>query len=273
MIIFFGLFLKQCNDIKSLHLQVAAKEQQIKVDEFNRQASIDTIKQSYDAKTGELTATIKGYQLTTQQLTDQYSTLFGSIQDLKSAWKNAKPSTIVNNQYSVNEKISDVTTTATGLDSMGSANISFIADTIFSPGNTRKISGKIPFSIAFYKKQDSSLLNYSSQSFYSKVYSGSTILNFDQEMNVFTGLNKDPKTGQVSVWAKTNYPGVHFNVLKGASIEDDKVTTEALKQPAKRWGIGFSLGVGGIYNTQDKLYIPSLYFGIGLNYTPKKLQF
>jgi hypothetical protein len=273
LVIFVLLFLKQCNDIQHLKGEVEAKDQEIKRQENNHLADMDTIQQSYDKKSGTLTATIRGYELTLDELNGKYSNLFGDINQLKKDWKNAKPTTIVENNYFITEKITNVDTKSTSVDSMGTGSISFVADTVFSEGNSRKISGKVPYGITLYSKSDSVLLNYNKQNFFAKLNPGSTTLDFTQEMTIYTGLNRDKKTGETTVWAKTNYPGVTFKTLKGANIQDDEATKKALRDSRKAWGLGFSLGVGGVFNPVNMSVGPGVFMGVGLNYTPKKLQF
>ena len=271
--IFIMLFLKQCNDISSLKNQLVAKQTEIQRVQNNSAASLDTIRQSYDSKTGTLTATIQGYDLTVKELNSKYANLFDNVSSLKTTLKGFSPTSISTNTFESKERITDISSSAYALDSMGESNIKFKADTNFIDGNFRKISGKIPFRVAFYKKQDSSLISYEKQNFYSRVYAVSgSIINIDQQMTVYTGLDKNDKTGEVSVWAKTKYPGVTFNILKGATIEDDNKTKSILEESKKTWGLGFSFGIGAICEPQQKIIFPGIYMGIGINYTPKKLQ-
>jgi len=272
VVIFAMLFLKQCNQISSLKGEIENKEKEIQRVERNRLAQLDTIRQYYNEESGSLTATIKGYELTLDELNGKYSQIFGDMEDLKNLWKNNRPVTIVEKSYYITEKITGIDA-INYIDSLGFGNFSFSNDTIFSEGNSRSISGNFPYRISIFSKRDSSLLNYASQSFFAKIDPENYTLDFKQQMTIFTGLTRDKKTGQIDVWAKTNYPGVEFDVLKGASVQDDKATQEALVSARKEWGLGVSFGGGILYSPNTALIYPGAYIGVGLNYTPKKLQF
>lgn len=273
IVVFMLLFLQQCNRVKSLKEELSAKDAEITRVEQNQAASVDSITQSYDSKTGTLTATIKGYEVTMKELDGKYSEIFSNMKEMKKFWKDQKPSSIVENNFYTTENITNMQVSSSKIDSAGNGDISFIADTIFSPGNSRKITGNIPYTLSLFNKNDSSLVNYKNQPYYATTATGKTSLTFDQQMTIYTGLSRDKKTKQTTVWAKTNYPGVTFNVLKGANIQDDDATKKALVSSRKEWGLGFSFGAAGVYNLSNKNIVPGVYFGVGLNYTPKKLQF
>ena len=276
VIIFALLFLKQCNDVSSLKAQLQEKDSQIARTESNYKASIDTIRQTYDKQTGTLTATISGYDLKLQELNDKYSDLFGGVQEMKKILKTQNPISTTENNYYITERITDVSVRSSGVDSLGDGKITIKGDTIFSPGNFRNLSGTIPYQVDFYNKGDSSPVKYSSLPYFAKFQPGASFFDLKQDMTVYTMLTRDKKTGQVSVVAKTNYPGVNFNVLRGATIEDDHTTHETLVNARKAWGAGFSVGIGALYcpvpGTKVPL-LPGVYAGFGLNFTPKKLQF
>jgi len=263
-------FVKQCNSIQSLKDEVEAKDQEILRNENNYLASIDTIKQSYDKTTGTLTASVKGYDLTLKELNTKYSKLFTGIESLKKEWKNSAPTTIIEKHFTISEKITGVNVNSM-IDNSGNGNIAFVADTIFNKGNSRKITANIPYTLNIFNKNDSMLLKYTEQPFFVKTVTSTATIDFQQSMTVYTGLLKDKKTGAITTWAKTDYPGVTFNVLKGANIEDDKATKEALISARKQWGLGTSIGGRLVYSNGN--LFPGVYIGIGLNYTPRKLQF
>jgi hypothetical protein len=70
--------------------------------------------------------------------------------------------------------------------------------------------------------------------------------------------------------AQSKYPGISFSKLEGADIMSDPTSKAAAKNLRSRWGIGLSTGLGVVANTGS--LTPGIYVGIGLNYTPKKLQ-
>lgn len=270
--VFLLLFLKQCNDIKSLKSEVLLKEKENQRIENNYKASVDTIRQSFDKKTGEMTATISGYQVTMQELNGKYANLFQGMNSMKEEWKKTgqKPASVIENNYYITEKIKDVDTKNV-IDSFGNGNVSLYVSDTFSKGNSRTITGKVPYKITLSNKTDSTLVSWDKVEYLVNLHPGKAELTFEQQMEVYTGLNRNSKTGEITTWASTKYPGVKFTVLKGASVEDDSKTKEILKSARKTWGVGFHLGYG---MTLDGLVLrPGIQIGVGINFTPKKLQF
>lgn len=261
------LFIWQYNRAVSFLREVEIAKKEVQRAENNRLASIDSVKQHYDAKTGVLTAEIRGYQVTIDELETKYKDLFGDY--LKE--KNKKPRAVVDIRYRVRESIVGVDIDSTPVDSMGNGVLSFRDSINFSPGNSRVLKGSLPYQLSVYSKKDSSLLNYSKQNFYARTLPDPANFLLEQEMSVNTGLLKDKKTGEVKVWAKTSYPGVTFNLLNGATVEEDEETQEAMKSLRKSWGLGFSLGTGAVYTGSS--LSPGFFAGVGLNYSPKNLQF
>ena len=68
----------------------------------------------------------------------------------------------------------------------------------------------------------------------------------------------------------TDYPGVTFTKLEGASILDDPKNKPALRQLRKNWSLGIQAGYGMTLNGNNINGAP--YLGIGLSYSPKFLQ-
>lgn len=266
------LMFKQCNDIRTLKAEAAAKEQELKRKDNNYLASIATLSQAYNTHTGRLTATIKGYEVTVDELNNKYSNLFSKLDDIKSEWKNSKPVTIIEKHFTVTEKIHGIDTRSF-TDKYGKGEITFNADTTFSAGNTRTINARVPFDINVFDKKDSVLLSYIDQPFFIKTLSKTASVDFKQNMIIYTGAIKDNKSGQINIWAKTDYPGVNFTVLKGATVKDDENTQSALANNRKSWGIGFNFGGGLMYSSINKTFVPGLTVSFGLNYTFKKYQF
>ena len=91
-------------------------------------------------------------------------------------------------------------------------------------------------------------------------------------MNLNLGLFRDKKTKQISIMADTDYPGITFTRLDGALIMDDPESRKVLRQARKQWGIGFNFGYGLMYDVKNSKIVNGPYFGVGLNYTPKFLQ-
>jgi hypothetical protein len=267
VVILILLLLRQCNVSRSLESEIQAAYDEADRIENNHLADLDSIRQNYSKKTGELTAEISGHLLTIDELKGKYKDLFGDYLNEK----NKEPITIIQYRFLTKEIITGVDIESTPIDSMGNGNFSFCDSTKFSVGNSRMISGTIPYKLSLHNKRDSALLDYSKQSFFARAFPGAGNFQLQQEMSVNTGLTKDTKTGAVKVWAKTSYPGVTFEVLKGASVKEDEETKKTLASLRKTWGLGFSVGAGAVYT--GAAVSPGIFAGVGLNYSPKKLQF
>lgn len=215
-----------------------------------------------------LTASIRGYELTVEELEGKYADLFAVMKD----WKGKPPITVVEKHFYVTEHIKSVDISSTPVDSLGQGMITFADDTVFSVGNSRSVSGSFPYAIRLLDKSDSTILDYQEQPFFASLHPGKGEVDLKQEMTLYTGLNRDSKTGEVTTWVKTAYPGVTFKVLKGATIQDDEATRKALVSSRKTLGIGFSTGAGMVY-TNNGTVQPGIFLGVGLNFSPKKLQF
>jgi hypothetical protein len=267
VIILILLLLRQCNVSSSLRADIqAAHDEAVRVDN-NHLADVDSIKQSYSKKTGELTAEISGHLLTIDELNGKYKELYGDYLNEK----GKEPITIIKYRFLTKELITGVDIESTPIDSMGNGSFAFCDSVQFSAGNSRMLSGTIPYKLSLHTKKDSVLLDYSTQDFFARAFPGTGNFQLQQEMSVNTGLTKDTKTGEVKVWAKTSYPGVTFELLKGASIKEDEETKKTLASLRKTWGLGFSVGAGAVYT--GAAVTPGIFAGVGLNYSPKKLQF
>lgn len=91
-------------------------------------------------------------------------------------------------------------------------------------------------------------------------------------MNLNLGLFQDKKTRKISIVADTDYPGVTFTTLEGASIMDDPKNKKILRSMRKTWGLGVNLGYGVLVNTSSGSISTGPYLGLGLSYNPKFLQ-
>ena len=251
--VLIALFCIEKSKISSLNNKISSQQEEAARQERNYKVGLDTIVQSYDKKTGTLTATISGYELTTAEYKKQYNDLFSAMGELKSK----PPLTIIEKQMGIDDKFN--TNVYSTIDSNGIGMITVKADTVFDSLNKRSLSGNIPYKVKIDTFNKFSILT------------GNSSFDIDQTMTVFTGINRDEKTKQISVWAKTNYPGVTFNLLRGATIEDDQATKKALESSRREWGLGFSGGYGFQYNSNQVR--PGFFIGVGINYSPKKLQF
>lgn len=93
--------------------------------------------------------------------------------------------------------------------------------------------------------------------------------SIDLEQNIFltASINKDKKTKEVFVNLSTDYPNTTFNSAQGIMIDQSSSGFRDLQlQNRKTMGIGLHIGLGS--NGSDI----SPFIGLGINYTPKFLQ-
>ena len=91
-------------------------------------------------------------------------------------------------------------------------------------------------------------------------------------MGLNIGLFKDKETKKILLKVDTDYPGITFTSLSGANILDDPKNKKILRQTRKTWGIGINTGYGVLVNPRNGTIGSGIYFGIGLSYSPKILQ-
>ena len=95
-------------------------------------------------------------------------------------------------------------------------------------------------------------------------------LSIDQTIDIRTGLYRDKETKRTYVRLFTDYPGITLKDMQAIDITDSD-SRKALRAARKEWGIGFSVGWGIGFSNSG--YSVGPYLGIGLNYSPKFLQF
>jgi hypothetical protein len=260
VIIFLTLFLYQCDRSSKLNLKIDNYEKEQTRLKNNETAALDTAK-TYKDKNGFLTTSITAYQLTQDELKNQYSNLFGEFND----WKLNRPSVIIKGDAEIIEKFVNVYVKVQ-TDSLGGI---MSIDTLqkFEDNNSRRFVGNIPYIMTYFNNNDS--LNIAKDSINTFGVPSPYNANFmiKQNIKLYTGLsyNKEDKTSKV--WIKTKYPNITFTEIVGADIIDNEKNKEALRKMRKNWGVGFSLGVGLNKNMEF-----SPYLGLGVNYTPKILR-
>lgn len=250
-IILFLFLLHQCNSIRNLKDEVKAEQRENIRITNNFEASQDTIRQ-FKISDSTTRAEILGYQLTVDELKDNYSELLGKYE----IERNKKPKTIIRTEYIIKEVIREVPVYVASNED-GTYSIIFSDSTKFNELNYRNLSGNIPFII------DTSDVK-------PKVIPGNGNFDLELGMNLRLALFKDDITKKIMIKADTDYPGIKFTELEGADIlYEDNSSTRDLR---KRFSIGLSTGFGAMYNTQSNNIGVGPYIGIGLNYQPKILQ-
>lgn len=254
-VILLLLFLRQCNATKAAKSEAEIQKQETQRISNNYEAAIDTIRQGkFDKDTWR--AEKSGYELTLDELNGKYADLLGDFE----FEKNKPPKVIIKTVYVIKEVIREVPVLVE-IDAFGNTSLVFSDSTRHNANNYRYLSGKIPYKIVM-DPIDST---------YSVVPEDAT-LELALGMNLNLGLFQDKKTRKISILADTDYPGVTFTTLDGASIMDDPKNKKILRSMRKTWGLGVNLGYGLLVNPGSGLISTGPYLGVGLSYNPKILQ-
>ena len=236
--ILIAIILMQCSQNNGLKSDLANQKAEVQRTQNNMEALKAPIIQG---KINDSTwrAERLGLQLTMGELKKSYSDLLTGFED----FKKQTPKTIERFTVTNNEIIREIPI-VNKIDSLGDGSFSFNDSTKFADGNSRTISGIIPFTSAFYKKKDSTQVDLNKDGLYTKIKPGDVNFILEQKMKLKVGLFEDPKTKKVTIAATTSYPGVSFSQLDGADIMSDDISRKAARNLRKTWGIGVTLGYG-----------------------------
>jgi hypothetical protein len=255
IVILMLLFLRQCNRAKYFKEQVEIEKLETQRVSNNYEAAMDTITQGkIDKDTWR--AEKSGYELTLDELTGKYADLLGDFE----VEKNKPPKVVIKTEYVIKEVITEVLVFVE-IDSLGNTSLTFNDSTRHNANNYRYLSGKIPYKI---------VMNPIDSTY--NVVPSPGAFDLTLGMNLNLGLFQDKKTKKISILADTDYPGVTFTNIEGASIMDDPESKKVVRSMRKTWGLGLNVGYGFSVNTGTGVVSPGPYMGVGLNYNPKFLQ-
>jgi hypothetical protein len=150
-------------------------------------------------------------------------------------------------------------------DKDGNEFISFTHSPKMKGNNSLTINGKIPYTLDLTKSQEKDDLVFA------KLNPGLASLDIKQNIEITTGIYRDPKTKRLMTRVATEYPGLEFKDVNSFTILDTKENKKTLRSIRKPYGIGVNFGVGLAAN--QKGIGPGIYLGIGFQYSPKILQF
>lgn len=255
VVVFLLLFLHQCNATKAAKAEVELQKKETVRISNNYEAAMDTIRQTkVDDNTWR--SEKLGYELTLDELKDKYADLLGDFK----VEKNKPPKTIIKTEFVINEKIDSVLVTSI-LDSSGNGYLVIVDTAQYDSSNFRYLNGNIPFKLVF-NDLDSS---------YQLVPDLGTF-EITQGMNLNVGLFQDKDTRKISIMVDTDYPGITFTKIDGASIMDDPENKKILREMRKPWSLGLNVGYGAIVNIKNGNVSTGPYVGFGISYSPKFLQ-
>lgn len=240
MVILAFMLFRSCGNEEEQALEIARLE-------HNTKAANDTMR-AYVTKNGNMAAEITAYKLDVkkdadiiEKLTEGYEDLRG---DLVALAKGG--ATIIERKEDVIvevEKISDTTGVIALNDS-----------TMYNPTNYSKLSVKAPYHI---------------KGTYLTVDKASYEVTTALDLLIRFQADKD----DLKVIAETPHKGVVFSNIQGGVVQAQDLPKSVRMALRREWGLGFSLNGGLGYNPVNMSIMPVISFGVGINYTPKKLQF
>jgi hypothetical protein len=214
-----------------------AKSEAVRIDN-NWKASLDTI-QNYIDENGNAAAQIRALNLSLEELENE----------LKFE-KGKPPITVIKTETVIKEVIVEVPVIV--LDTItGNFNSALtFADKKEWGKSFRNIGGLVPYEL------NDSVITF-----------GDATIELEQNIFLSATLTRDNKTKELFVNLLTDYPGTTFNSAEGILIDQKSKAFKSLQyENRKTLGLGLQLGVG-LSGQQITPYV-----GVGLNYTPKFLQ-
>ena len=254
IVVLILLFLKQCGETSRM-------EAEAKREHNNYLASLDSVR-TIKNENGHLIQEKSAYELKASELSKSQKDLIHQL-GLKSSGRGNTPNSVINIVTEIRDSVKIASTIVK--DPNGDESINFLHNPLM-PGNNRlKITGKTPYTISIHVDP------LDSTKYIATILPGLTALNLEQNIDITTGIYRDPKTKRMMTRVTTTYPGLTFNDINSFDITDNADTRKALKSARKEFGLGVQLGYG-ISGSSTGL-TPGFYIGFGVHYSPRFLQF
>lgn len=248
------LFLKQCG--KTAHMEAEAKREH-----NNYLASLDSVR-TIKSDNGRLIQEKSAYELKASELSKSQKDLIHQL-GLKSSGRGNTPSSVINIVTEIRDSVKIASTIVK--DTNGDESINFLHNPQMPGNNKLKITGKTPYTISLHVDP------LDSTKYIATILPGLTSLNLEQNIDITTGIYRDPKSKRMMTRVTTDYPGLTFNDINSFDITDNPDTRKALKAARKEFGLGVQVGYG-ISGSSAGLS-PGFYIGFGVHYSPRFLQF
>jgi len=254
IVIMILLFLKQCGE--TAHMEAEAKREH-----NNYLASLDSVR-TIKSENGHLIQEKSAYELKTSELSKSQKELIYQL-GLKSSGRGNTPNSVINIVTEIRDSVKIASTIVK--DPNGEESINFLHNPQMPGNNKLKITGKTPYAINIHVDP------LDSTKYIATILPGLTSLNLEQNIDITTGIYRDPKTKRMMTRVATTYPGLTFSDINSFDITDNADTRKALKAARKEFGLGIQLGYG-ISGSSAGLS-PGFYIGLGVHYSPRFLQF
>jgi len=243
IVILILLLLRQCGKTSNAKLELEKSISEIVRVNNNIDAYNDSIK-SYKLDDNTWRSERLGYEISMEELKTKYSTLLGDFK----VEKNKPPKVLIKTEYQIKEVIRDINVYVE-IDSLGENRLTFIDSVKYDTINYRNISGNIPYTLVY---------NVTDSMYHLEPRKANIELEIGMNLNL--GLFKDKDTKKINIIADTDYPGVKFISLEGASIMDDPKNKKILRQLRKNWSLGLNVGYGLNVNPKHGIINSGIYF-------------
>jgi hypothetical protein len=224
-----------------------AEEQALEITrlEHNMKAQNDTMT-SYITRNGNMAAEITAFKLDLKKDHEVISRMTEGYEELKGKLVGiAKGGASVITEREIPVFLKEYT------DSTGMVHLE--DSIIYNSTNFTKFAADAPFTI------DNGKLRMDKASYKSQV-SMDLLIRFQEEK------------GDLKVIAETQHKDVKFTSLTGGIVTQQDLPPSMQMAMRKEWGLGFSAGMGPVYNAVNRSVGPGVFLGVSINYTPKKLQ-
>jgi hypothetical protein len=255
IVILIMLLLRQCNATSSAEAE-AKREHNNYLAEMD---SVRLISKSKDKVVYEKSA----FERKVSELTQKEKDLIHQL-ELKSNGKGTTPKTVIQTVTQYVDTFRNIASSVVE-DTSGGTSLTFKYEPKLPGNNKFSLTGKTPYVIEFTRNQKDTA------EVFAKLNPGNTEVSMSQNIDLVTGIYRDPKSKRLMTRVSTTYPNMTFSSINSFDITDNPDTRDVMKKARKEWGLGFTIGYG-IAGSSTGIKT-GLILGIGLHYTPKWLQF
>ena len=248
------LFLRQCNETK--YAKEEAKREHNNY--LAQRDSVRLISKDRDKAVYEKSA----FEIKVSELTKEQKDLITRL-ELKTNGRGNTPKTVIQTVTVYRDTFVNIQSNV--IDDSSGTFLTFKYEPVLKDKNKFSLSGKTPYDIQFYKKPGDSV------NVYAKLNPGATEVIMSQNIDLVTGIYRDPKTNRLMTRVSTSYPNMTFSDINSFDITDNPDTRKIMKKARKEFGIGFNAGYG-ILGSPTGIRT-GIIIGVGLHYTPRFLQF
>lgn len=255
IVILIMLFLKQCN-------ATSAAEAEAKREHNNYLAQIDSVRvisKSRDNAVYEKSA----FERKVSELTESERDLIHRL-ELSSNGRKTTPKTVIQTVVQYVDTFRNIASKVIE-DTSGGTSLSFKYEPTLLGKNKFLLTGKTPYVIDFRKNPNDT------SEFIAKLNPGSTEVSISQNIDLVTGIYRDPKSKRLMTRVSTSYPNMTFSDINSFDITDNPDTRSVMKKARKEFGIGLTLGYG-LAGSQSGIKT-GIIVGVGFHYTPRFFQF